>query len=317
MRNMPNMEKEIMHTDPNRTEFDVIVVGGSYAGLSAAMQLARARRRVLVIDAGKRRNRHARHSHGFLTQDGRDAAAIAAEGRAQLRAYPNVAWANDTAVAAAAAGDGFDVALPDGGSVRGHRLILAGGVTDTLPPVDGLDARWGSSVFHCPYCHGYELDGGAIGVLATGEVALHQALMLPDWGRVTLLLNDALDPTPVQLAALASRGVAVERTPVARIDGHADVVLRDGRRLAMAGLFVVTRTHIANPLAQQLGCAMEDGPMGRYVATDGQKASSVPGVFCCGDMARAAGNVALAVADGALAGIAAHRSLIPELQVLA
>lgn len=317
MRNMPDMEEKNMYIDPNRTEFDVIVVGGSYAGLSAAMQLARARRRVLVIDAGRRRNRFARHSHGFLTQDGREAAAIAAEGRAQLRAYANVAWANETAVAAAVAGDGFDVALPDGGSVRGHRLILAGGVTDTLPPVDGLEDRWGSSVFHCPYCHGYELDGGAIGVLATGEASLHQALMLPDWGRVTLLLNDALDPTPARLAALGSRGVAVECTPVARIEGHADVVLRDGRRLVMAGLFVASRTHIASPLARQLGCALEDGPMGQYVATDAHKASSVPGVFCCGDMARAAGNVALAVADGALAGIAAHRSLIPELQVLA
>ena len=306
-----------MHTHPNESEFDVIVVGGSYAGLSAATQLARARRRVLVIDAGRRRNRHADRSHGFLTQDGTEAAAIAAQARAQLRAYPTVAWANETAVAASSAGAGFDVALPDGGTVRGRRLILATGVADTLPAVDGLQERWGTSVFHCPYCHGYELDEGAIGVLAAGEASLHQALMLPDWGQVTLLLNGAFEPQPDQLAALARRGVAVERTPVARIDGRADVVLRDGRRLPLAGLFVATRTHIASPLAGQLGCALEAGPMGPYVATDAQKASSVPGVFCCGDMARPAGNVALAVADGALAGIAAHRSLISELAVLA
>lgn len=306
-----------MHTHQNEAAFDVIVVGGSYAGLSAAMQLARARRRVLVIDAGRRRNRHADRSHGFLTQDGAEAAAIAAQGRAQLRAYPNVAWANETAVAARIDGDGFDVALPDGGTVRGRRLILATGVADTLPAVDGLEERWGTSVFHCPYCHGYELDEGAIGVLAAGEASLHQALMLPDWGQVTLLLNGAFEPQEDQLAALARRGVAVERTPVARIEGRADVVLQDGRRLPLAGLFVATRTHIASPLAGQLGCALETGPMGPYVATDAQKASSVPGVFCCGDLARPAGNVALAVADGALAGIAAHRSLIPELAVLA
>ncbi|MCS0630087.1 NAD(P)/FAD-dependent oxidoreductase [Telluria mixta] len=306
-----------MHTHPNESAFDVIVVGGSYAGLSAATQLARARRRVLVIDGGRRRNRHADRSHGFLTQDGAEAAAIAAQGRAQLRAYSSVAWANDTAVAAHPAGDGFDVTLPDGGSVRGRRLVLATGVADTLPPVEGLEARWGTSVFHCPYCHGYELDEGAIGVLAAGEASLHQALLLPDWGNVTLLLNGAFEPQKDQLAALAGRGVAVERTPVARIEGRADVVLQDGRRLPLAGLFVATRTHIASPLAQQLGCALENGPMGQYVATDAQKASSVPGVFCCGDMARPAGNVALAVADGALAGIAAHRSLIPELAVVA
>jgi thioredoxin reductase len=306
-----------MHTHPNEAGFDVIVVGGSYAGLSAAMQLARARRRVLVVDGGRRRNRYADRSHGFLTQDGTEAAGIAALGRAQLRAYPNVAWANDTAVAASVAGDGFDVVLPDGGSVRGRRLVLATGVVDTLPPVDGLAERWGTSVFHCPYCHGYELDGGAIGVLAAGEASLHQALLLPDWGPATLLLDGAFEPQPAQWEALARRGVTVERTPVARIEGRADVVLQDGRRLALSGLFVAARTHIASPLAEQLGCALEAGPMGPYVATDAQKASSVPGVFCCGDMARPAGNVALAVADGALAGIAAHRSLIPELAVLA
>ena len=294
-------------------EFDVIVVGGSYAGLSAALQLARARRRVLVIDSGRRRNRYAHHSHGFLTQDGSEASAIAADGRTQLQAYPNVAWARDSAIGAAADGDGFRITLSDGGSVHGQRLVLATGVADTLPPVDGLQERWGKNVFHCPYCHGYELNEGAIGVLATSALSMHHALMLPDWGRVTFLLNGAFEPDAAQLAALERRGVNVERTPVARIDGAADVVLADGRRLPMAGLFVATRTHSASPLAAQLGCAFEDGPMGAFVSTDAQKASSVPGVFCCGDVARAAGNVAFAVADGAMAGVAAHRSLISAL----
>jgi thioredoxin reductase len=309
---MPNTEEETMITRTDHAEFDVIVVGGSYAGLSAALQLARARRRVLVIDAGRRRNRHAHRSHGFLTQDGSEAAAIAADGRAQLQAYDNVAWARDTAVAAAAEGDGFRVTLSDGGSVCCRRLVLAIGVIDTLPPVEGLEERWGKSTFHCPYCHGYELNEGDIGVLATGELSMHHALMLPDWGRVTLLLNGTFEPDAAQLASIERRGVTLERTAVARIEGEADVVLRDGRRLPMAGLFVATSTHIASPLATQLGCALEQGPMGDFVWTDAQKASSVPGVFCCGDMARAAGSVAFAVADGAMAGVAAHQSLIEE-----
>ena len=301
----------IAHQTP---DFDVIVVGGSYAGLSAALQLARARRRVLVIGAGQRRNRHATHSHGFLTQDGKEAAAIAAEGRAQLRAYPNVAWANEKAVAAAVDGDGFQVMLPDGGHVLGRRLILASGVADTLPPIAGLAERWGKSAFHCPYCHGYELDEGDIGVLATGEISMHQALLLPDWGRVTFFLNDAFEPGEAQRALLARRGVRIEETAIARIDGAAEVVLQDGRRLPMAGLFVAPRTSSASALAGQLGCTMEAGPLGEFVHTDVQKATSVSGVFCCGDLARAAGNVAFAVADGAMAGVAAHRSLIAELQ---
>lgn len=302
-----------MNASRNQADFDVIVVGGSYAGLSAAMQLARARRSVLVIDAAKRRNRYARHSHGFLTQDGSEAAAIIEQGRAQLQAYPYVAWANDTAIAASNDNGYFDVTLGDGGNVVGRRLILATGVTDKLPPVEGLAERWGRSVFHCPYCHGYELDEGNIGVLATSALSMHHALMLADWGRVTLFLNASFVPDDVQSTALAARGVTVETTPVARIDGGADVVLRDDRRLPMAGLFVVPQTLLTGGLATQLGCAVEEGPMGKFVATDALKATSVEGIFCCGDMARVAGNVALAVADGAMAGVGAHRSLIAEL----
>lgn len=291
-------------------EFDAIIVGGSYAGLSAATQLARARRRVLVIDGGRRRNRYASHSHGFLTQDGSGTAAIAAEGKAQLLAYATVTWLDGTAVQAGASGDGFDVSLADGKVVYGRRLVLATGVIDELPPVDGLSERWGGSVFHCPYCHGYELEQGAIGVLATGPLSMHHALMLPDWGTVTFFLNGAFEPDAAQLAQLAARGVQVVRTPVARIDGVADVVMADGSRHAMAGLFVATRTRLASSLAVELGCALEEGAMGPFVRTDEQKASSVPGVFCCGDAGRMAGSVAFAVADGAMAGVAAHRSLM-------
>ena len=300
-----------MHT--GTPEFDVIVIGGSYAGLSAATQLARARKRVLVIDAGQRRNRFARHSHGFLSRDGAEAAAIAAAAREQLLQYPSVSWAEGTAAQAQAEGDGFAVTLLEGATYAGRRLVLATGMRDELPAIEGLPERWGRSVFHCPYCHGYELDAGAIGVLAVGPLSMHHALLLPDWGKVTFFLNGAFEPDQDQLAALAARGVTLERTGIARVQGEAEVVLQDGRVLPMAGLFVATRMHVASPIAAQLGCEMEEGPMGAFVRTDAMKASSVPGVFCAGDMARPAGNVAFAVADGAMAGVAAHRSLIPAL----
>lgn len=299
-----------MHTQHPSTEFDVIVVGGSYAGLSAAMQLARARRRILVIDAGQRRNRYAQHSHGFLGQDGREAAAIAADGRAQLMKYPTVRWIEGSAREAQRVEQGFRVTLQDGAVYNAQRLVLATGVVDELPPVPGLAERWGGTVFHCPYCHGYELMEGRIGVLATGPLSMHHAMMLPDWGQVTLILNGAFEPDAEQLASLEQRGVAIERTSVKAITGHATVELRDGRSLEMAGLFVVSRTHSGSPLAEQLGCAMEQGPMGMYVRTDAMKASSVAGVYVCGDAARMAGSVALAAADGTMAGVAAHQSLI-------
>ena len=302
-----------MPTIEPRATFHVIIVGGSYAGRSAGMQLARARRRVLVIDAGLRRNRYASHSHGFLTQDGRPPADIAADGKRQLLAYPTVTWREGRAQHAEARDGGFRVTLADGSVADSQRLILASGVVDELPPIEGLAERWGASVFHCPYCHGYELDQGRIGVIATGPLSMHHGLMLPDWGQVTFFLNGAFEPDAAQLADLARRGTRVERTPVARIAGVADVVLADGSVHAMAGLFVAPRTHQASALAGQLGCALDDGPMGQVVRVDEMKATTVPGVFSCGDAARAAGNVAFAVADGAMAGVAAHRSLMFDM----
>ena len=290
--------------------YDVVIVGGSYAGLSCAMQLGRARRRVLVIDAGQRRNRYASHSHGFLTQDGRAPGEIAADGRRQVLAYPTVSWREGRALQAAQTAGGYAVTLDDGSSVQALRLVLASGVVDQLPPVEGLRERWGASVFHCPYCHGYELGQGRIGVIATGPLSMHHALMLPDWGTVTLFLNGAFEPDAAQRAELARRGSAVEARLVSRIDGVADVVLADGSEHAMAGLFVAPRTRQARALAEQLGCALDAGLTGPVVRTAEMKSTSVAGVFCCGDAGRAAGNVAFAVADGAMAGVAAHRSLM-------
>lgn len=291
--------------------YDAIIVGGSYAGIAAALQLARARRRVLVIDEGIRRNRFASHSHGFLGQDGRPPGEIAAEARDQLMRYPTVTWETGRAERAERTDAGFRVADAAGRSFAGRRLLLAVGVVDDLPAIPGLAERWGRSVFHCPYCHGYELMQGRIGVIAVSGQSMHHALMLPDWGPTTLLLNGTFAPDADQSAHLERRGVAVETALVAGIGGEpADVALADGRVLPFAGLFVLPASRVASPLAAQLGCAFDEGPLGAYIRTDGMQETSVPGVFACGDAARAAGSVALAVGAGTMAGTALHRSLL-------
>lgn len=291
--------------------FDAIVVGGSFAGLSAALQLARARRRLLVVDAGLPRNRFAAHSHGFLGQDGRPPAQILAEAQAQLARYPTVRWLQATVTQAeAAAGGGFVLHTDFGGPLSTRRLLLATGVSDRLPPLPGLAERWGRSVFHCPYCHGYELQQGRIGVIAASPLAQHHALLLPDWGTVTLFLHGAYQPDAAQAAALQARGVTVVAGALREVTDHATVVAADGRRFEMDGLFTQPTTLPASPLAEQLGCALEDSPMGRFVRTSAIKETTVPGVFACGDTARAAGNVALSVGEGALAGAAVHQSLV-------
>lgn len=297
-------------TTKHTTDFDVIVVGGSYAGLSAALQLARTRRRILMIDGGVRRNRFATTSHGFLGQDGRAPDAIAAAGRQQLQAYPNLHWLDDTAAHAIKTDTAFAVSTASGQTLHAARLVLATGVVDELPEIEGLAQRWGQSVFHCPYCHGYELNAGRIGVLATGPLSMHHAALLPDWGQVTLFTNDALILDELQLATLKARGVTIEPTAVTRISETATVELQDGRKLPMDGLFTLSRTHMASPLAAQLGCDFEDGPLGPFIKTEATKETSVSGVFACGDAARMAGSVAMAVGDGAQAGVSAHQSLI-------
>jgi len=292
------------------TEFAVI--GGSYAGLSAALQLARARRDVTVVDAGLRRNRFVDEaggtSHGFLSRDGVAPGAIAAEARRQLLRYPTVRWLDGIAEQAAHGEDRRFIFRVGEEFVTAARLVLATGVRDELPAVEGLAERWGRSIFHCPYCHGYELGAGPIGIIASSEVAHHHAIMLPDWGTPTLFLNDSYHPTADDIAAFARRGTTVEAASIVRIEGVADVVLADGRTLPMNGLFTQPRMHMASPIAAQLGCTLVQGPMGVFIQVDAMQQTSVPNVFACGDAARAAGNVAMAVADGAMAGVAAHRS---------
>lgn len=291
--------------------YDAIIVGGSYAGQSAALQLARARRSILVMDEGVRRNRFAAHSHGFLGQDGRDPAAIAADARKQLLAYPNVTWLAGRAENAERLDDGFAVSDKSGTRHESRTVVLATGIKDGLPDIPGLAERWGRAVFHCPYCHGYELNQGRIGVLAVSEISMHHALMLPDWGTTTFFVNGVFEPSADQLAQLSARGVTVEREKIRALEGDPiDVILEDGRRVALDGLFTATATEVSSPIASQLGCDFADGPTGRYIRIDGMQATSVPGVFACGDAARAAGNVALAVGDGAMAGAATHRKLM-------
>ncbi|WP_322513978.1 NAD(P)/FAD-dependent oxidoreductase [Rhodopseudomonas palustris] len=291
-------------------QHDVIVIGGSYAGMAAALQLLRARRSVLVIDAGQRRNRFAAHSHGFLGQDGADPAAIAASARRQIEAYKTLRWIDGVADAASGHKDAFTVTTRDGPQHSGRRLLFATGVSDSLPAIEGLQARWGVSVFLCPYCHGYELDQGRIAVIATGPMSLHQAQLLPEWGEVTLFTNDAVAPDDAARADLIARGVTIEDTPIARVDGHADIVLSDGRRLPFAGIFTTSRSAPATPVAESLGCALGETPFGTQIATDDAKQTSVPGAFACGDAARVPHSLSLAVADGAWAGASLHRSLV-------
>jgi thioredoxin reductase len=292
---------------------DVIVIGGSYAGLSAAMQLARARRQVLVIDAGLPRNRFATGAHGFLGQDGRPPADILRDAIAQLEAYPTFDLTHGEATGARRDGDGFVVTLADGSEQRAARLVLATGVTDELPPIPGMTERWGQTVLHCPYCHGYEVADQPLGVIAAHPMSAHQAGLIPDWGPTTYFTQGVFEPDAEQAAHLAARGVTIERTPVVELLGEAPALegvrLADGRTVSVGALFVAPATRPSSPLAELLGCGFDEGHMGPHVRVDEWKQTTVPGVYAAGDAAAPMHNATLASAAGVLAGVGAHQSL--------
>jgi len=296
--------------------YDVIVVGGSFAGLSAAQALARARRRVLVIDGGMPRNRFAAAAHNIFGHDGTPPAQLFAHGRAELARYPTAELLAAQVATATADAAGVLVTLDDGSTRSGRRLVLATGLRDTLPDVSGVAARWGATVLHCPYCHGYEVAGRALGVLANHPGAAHHALMLPDWGPTTYFTQGRFPPDADTAAQLAARGVTIEHTPIVALLGEAPALdgvrLADGRVVAIAAVFMIPASHQASPLAAQLGCAFDDGPLGAHVRVDAMKRTTVPGVYAAGDAASPMHSATAAIAAGVLAGVGAHQSLVAE-----
>jgi thioredoxin reductase len=298
--------------------FDVIVVGGSFAGLSAAMQLARARRRVCVVDAGQPRNRFAAASHGFFGQDGEPPLAMIEQARRKLAAYPTVTLRQGTVVSATpqhSAGspeNGFEVVLDDGTQMEAHKVVLAFGVQDGLPEIAGLRERWGASVLHCPYCHGYEFAGQRLGVL-------YHSAGSADWGPTTLFLNGDTTLEAAERARLQALGITIEPAPIAALEGPGQALQGvrlqatgsgDAHVVPLAALYVAATTRPASPLAEQLGCAFDDGPMGPYIRTDANKMTTVPGVYAAGDLTLMRHNATLASAEGVLAGVGAHQALV-------
>lgn len=294
--------------------FDAIIIGGSFAGLSAAMQLARANRSICVIDTGKPRNRFASASHGFFGQDGLPPYEMLAAAREKVAAYPSARFIDVEATEAAADESGYAVMLVDGARLLARKLVLAFGLKDGLPDIPGVAERWGKTVLHCPYCHGFEFLGQPLGVLSVLPPSAHQAALIPEWGPTTFFLNGGAMPDGETRARLDARGVTIEAAPIVGLEGDAPsldgVRLADGRLATIAALYLAPRTSFQSPIAGRLGCAMEDGPFGPVIKTDAMKLTSVAGVYAAGDITRPMHNATFASADGVMAGTAVHRELV-------
>lgn len=289
--------------------FDVAVVGGGPAGLSAALVLGRARRRTLVLDAGAPRNALSPAAHGVFTRDGTPPAELLREARAQLAPYPAVTLHDAAAVAARAVDDGFELELAGGGRACATRLLLAVGVRDELPPIEGLAPLWGTRVLHCPYCHGWEVSDEALALHLPDRSSPLLAL-LPGWSRDLVVCADGPAVlTGDDRALLARRAIRVVESPLRKVEAAGDGVLlhfADGRALPRRALFVRPPYSIASPLPRALGCRItETGTID--VGPDHQ--TSVPGVYAAGDCAGPVHQVVVAAASGHQAAMAINREL--------
>lgn len=313
-------------TSPLAGNYDVVVVGGGAAGLSAAVTLARALRTVLVVDAGEPRNAPAAGVHGFLSRDGINPKELLELGRAEALKYGADIVAG-TATAARSTPDptgssepAFEVVLADGRTVGARRLLVTTGLTDVLPGIDGIKERWGRDVLHCPYCHGWEVRNKAIGILGSGPMSLHQTLLFRQWSpNITLFLNDLVEPTEEQWEQLAARSINVVDGKVTSLqvtdDALSGVVLESGTVIPVEAVVTGARLEARSGVLESLGVPSVQHPMGvgSHVEVNPQGgATSVPGVYAAGNVTDLMGQVMASAASGVMAGAAINADLIME-----
>ena len=282
---------------------DVVIVGGSSAGLSAALILGRSLRNVVVIDDQQPCNRFSRASHGFLTRDGTPPAELLQIAHEQLTHYPSVTLKTATALHIAKTDAGFEITSSDAAKLHARMVLLATGLRDELPMLAGIEGLWGKSVFHCPYCDGYEVRGQALAVYGTDETALHLVTLLRNLtDKLTLCTADGWKLTVEQHERLARFGIPVVEQPIAALESAGPqlqaVRFVDGTSLACTALFIRPKTSHRTTFAHDLGCKVDER---NVVQVDWRGRTSVAGIYAAGDLSSPIRSVAIAVAQGAAA----------------
>lgn len=294
--------------------FDVIIVGGSFAGLTAAMQLGRARRKVAVLDTGLNRNRYAQHAHNILGHDGTPPGEILVAARRQLAHYPTVGSINSKATAVTGEPDNFVVTIADGSTLSGRRLILAYGIVDDFPAIPGFAESWGKTVIHCPFCHGYEVAGTRWGLVYSSPMSLHGPVLYANWTDDITLFLDGHDIIDEERSKLEKRGVRIVEGKLAEIrhlEGRiSGVTTLEGTHVPLEALYAHPHNRPSSDLHAQLGLEMADTPTGSMVVAGDMQATSRPGVYAAGDLSMGMHSVTFASNSGSLAAMGALQSMM-------
>jgi thioredoxin reductase len=293
----------------------VIIIGGSFAGLAAALQLGRARRKVIVLDTGLPRNRFAGRSHGVLGHDDKPPSEILAAARQQLARYPAIKMVNARAENISGAIDNFSVLTGDGETIGARRLILSYGVVDQMPDVPGFAENWGTSVIPCPYCDGFEVANQHWGLVWSGPQSHNYVRLYQDWTDTLTVFADGHDIAPDVRADLAGRNIPVVDgliTEITRHRGHnATVKLDTAPDVEVDILFSHPRNKPSASLHESLGLATVNTPFGIALKVDERRETSTPGIYAAGDLANPAmASVTTAISHGATAGISAQQSML-------
>jgi len=303
-----------MQVQTEQELFDVIIIGGSYAGLSAAMALGRSLRKVLIIDSGKPCNRQTPHSHNFLTRDGETPAAISAIAKAQVLAYPTVTFLTDTVNKATKTTNGFSITSSGNQQFLGKKLILATGVKDIFPEIKGFAACWGISVLHCPYCHGYEVAHQPTGIIANGEMGFEFARLISNWTKeLTLFTNGPITLDSKDVEKLISKNIKVVDKEIEEIiheNGRVrELHFKDGTTHELAAIYSKGSMQQNTDIIDGLKIALSDQG---YIVVDSFKKTNVAGVFAAGDCTNMMRSISESVYAGNLAGVFSNKELIEE-----
>jgi thioredoxin reductase len=295
-------------------DFDVIIIGGSYAGLSAALTLGRSTRNVLIIDAGWPCNKQTPQSHNFLTHDGDQPAIIAKAAKAEVLKYPTVKFLDGMAISGKAIAGGFRIGLENGESFKTRKVLLATGLKDILPSIKGFAECWGISVIHCPYCHGYEVRDEKIGLLMNGDHAFDMAKNLHLWNKdLTILTNGKSQFTAEQTAKLEAKSITVvedEIIEVEHVDGYLkQIIFKNGGKLALKAVYARAEVVQHNHLYHDLGCELTEL---NTIKVNEQQQTAANGVYAAGDCITMFRSLSIVTAAGSMAAVMLNKEMISE-----